>query len=81
MFISVFATAVTSATPAWLMILMIGLVFATALILYSIVSVFMSSTPVRRRFVRARHWIERAADAVFLGIGGRMLSDIRNPVI
>ncbi len=38
-----------------------------------------SSMPVRRRFVRARHWIERAAGAVFLGIGGRILSDARNP--
>jgi len=32
LFISVFATAVTSATPAWLMTLMIGLIFASALI-------------------------------------------------
>jgi threonine/homoserine/homoserine lactone efflux protein len=32
LFIAVFATAVTSATPAWLMTLMIGLIFASALI-------------------------------------------------
>lgn len=80
LFTSVFATAVTPATPGWLMSLMIGLVFATAMTWYSIVSVFMSSTPVRRRFVGARHWIERAAGAVFVGIGGRILSDTRNPV-
>ncbi|MBC8241351.1 MAG: LysE family translocator [Alphaproteobacteria bacterium] len=80
LFTSVFATSVTAATPIWLMLLMIGLVFAAALIWYAIVSVFMSSTPVRRRFTRARHWIERAAGVVFVGIGGRILVDTRNPI-
>jgi len=80
LFTSVFATSVTAATPVWLMLLMIGLVFAAALIWYSIVSVFMSSAPVRRRFTRARHWIERAAGVVFVGIGGRILVDTRNPI-
>jgi threonine/homoserine/homoserine lactone efflux protein len=79
LFTSVFATSVTSATPVWLMAVMIGLVFAAALTWYSIVSVFMSSAPVRRRFTRARHWIERAAGVVFVGIGGRIFWDARAP--
>ena len=81
LFTSVFATSVTAATPLWLMALMIGLVFAASLTWYSIVSVFMSSAPVRRRFVSARHWIERAAGVVFVAIGGRILSDTRNPIL
>ncbi|MDP6691123.1 MAG: LysE family translocator [Alphaproteobacteria bacterium] len=81
LFTSVFATSVTAATPVWLMALMIGLVFAAALLWYSPVSLFMSSAPVMRRFASARHWIERAAGAVFIGIGGRILSDARNPVL
>ncbi len=77
LFASVFATSVTAATPVWLMVLMIGLVFAAALVWYSLVSLFMSSAPVMRRFSHARHWIERAAGVVFIAIGGRILGDSR----
>jgi threonine efflux protein len=80
LFASVFATAVTSQTPAWLMGLMIGLVMAASLIWYSIVTLFMSSGPVMRRFQNARHWIERAAGVCFVGIGARILADARAPV-
>jgi threonine/homoserine/homoserine lactone efflux protein len=80
LFASVFATAVTASTPHWLMALMIALVMASALIWYSIVSLFMSSAPVMRRFQNARHWIERIAGASFILIGGRIIADARNPV-
>ena len=80
LFASVFATAVTSSTPGWLMMLMIGLVVASALVWYSIVALFMSSAPVVRRFQHARHWIERVAGASFVLIGGRIIADVRNPV-
>ncbi len=80
LFTSVFATAVTAQTPDWAMALMVGLVFASALIWYSIVSLFMSSRPVISRFRRSRHWIERAAGVCFVAIGGRILGDARSPV-
>jgi threonine efflux protein len=80
LFASVFATAVTASTPHWLMALMIGLVVASSLTWYSIVSLFMSSAPVMRRFQHVRHWIERVAGVSFLLIGGRIISDARNPV-
>jgi RhtB (resistance to homoserine/threonine) family protein len=80
LFASVFATAVTRATPSWLMVLMIGLVVLSALTWYSLVSLFMSSPPVMRRFQHARHWIERAAGVCFVAIGLRILADARNPV-
>jgi threonine efflux protein len=80
LFASVFATAVTGSTPEWLMMLMIGLVVASALVWYSIVALFMSSAPVVRRFQHARHWIERVAGASFLLIGGRIIADARTPV-
>ena len=80
LFASVFATAVTASTPGWLMALMIGLVMASALAWYSIVSLFMSSAPVMRRFEHARHWIERIAGVSFVLIGGRIIADARNPV-
>jgi len=80
LFASVFATAITAATPSWLMVVMIALVMASTLIWYTIVSLFMSSTPVMTRFGQARHWIERAAGVCFIGIGGRILADARTPV-
>ena len=80
LFASVFATAVTASTPAWLMALMIGLVVLSSVTWYSIVTLFMSSTPVMRRFQHARHWIERAAGVCFIAIGLRILVDVRNPV-
>jgi threonine efflux protein len=80
LFASVFATAVTASTPLWLMGLMIALVTASSLIWYSCVSLFMSSGPVMRRFQRARHWIERAAGVCFIGLGGKVLADARNPI-
>ena len=80
LFASVFATAVTETTPVWLMVAMIALVFASALMWYALVSLFMSSRPVIRRFQRLGHWIERAAGFCFIGIGGKILTDARNPI-
>jgi threonine/homoserine/homoserine lactone efflux protein len=80
LFTSVFATAVTASTPHWLMVLMIAITMASSLIWYSIVSLFMSSGPVMRRFQNARHWIERVAGVSFVLIGGRIIADARNPV-
>lgn len=80
LFASVFATAVTPDTPVWLMVLMIGLVTASSLVWYSIVSLFMSSSPIIRRFQKARHWIERTAGGCFIAIGGKVLADARNPL-
>ncbi|WP_296334514.1 LysE family translocator [Reyranella sp.] len=80
LFASVFATAVTASTPAWLMGVMIGLVTASSLAWYSCVSLFMSSGPVMRRFQRARHWIERAAGVCFIGLGGKVLADAGRPI-
>ena len=80
LFTSVFATAITAATPLWLMATMIGLVTASSLTWYSIVSVFMSSGLVMRRFQRSRHWIERAAGVCFIGLGAKVLADAARPV-
>jgi len=81
LFASVFATAITDATPLWLLVVMIGLVIAVSLIWYSIVSMFMSSTPVVARFQHTRHWIERIAGVSFVAIGGRILADSKTPAL
>ena len=80
LFASVFATAITDQTPAWLLVSMVMLVVASALAWYSLVSFFMSSRLVLERFSDARHWVERVAGVCFVAIGGRILADSRNPV-
>ena len=80
LFTSVFATAITDTVPVWGMMVMIGLVMASALTWYTIVAVFMSSRPVIARFRNAQHWIERAAGVCFVAIGGKILADSRSPI-
>lgn len=80
LFASVFATAVTPVTPAWVMALMIVLVGCASFIWYSAVTLFMSSASVVRRFQSVKHWIERAAGICFIGIGGKVMADARNPI-
>ena len=81
LFASVFATAVTPATPSWLMALMVGLVGAASLTWYALVSLFLASGPVMRHFERMRRWIDRTAGACFIVLGGKLLADARNPVL
>lgn len=80
LFTSVFATAVTDTMPLWVMGAMIALVMASAATWYTVVTLFMSSRPVIRRFENAQHWIERAAGVCFIAIGGKILADSRNPL-
>jgi len=79
-FTSIFATAVTEAMPVWVMAAVVGLVMASSLTWYTIVSLFMSSRRVISRFQNAQHWIERAAGVCFVAIGGKILADARNPI-
>ena len=79
LFASVFATAVTGTTPVWLMVGDDCSRLLQCLIWYALVSFFMSSAPVIRRFQNARHWIERAAGVCFIAIGGRILADGPQP--
>ncbi len=80
LFASVFATAITPTTPHWVMLAMIALVTLSSLIWYSLVSLFMSSAPVMRRFENAKHRIEKAAGVCFIGLGGKVIADARNPI-
>ena len=80
LFASVFATAITPQTPGWVLAAMVVLVVLSAFTWYVLVSLFMSSQPVLKRFSNMQHRIERIAGACFVAIGGRILADSRNPV-
>lgn len=80
LFASVFATAISPETPSWVMFVMIALVGLSSLVWYALVSLFMSSTPVMKRFEHMRHRIEKAAGVCFVALGGKVISDARNPL-
>ena len=77
LFSAVFAPAISQQTPGWLMVAMVGLVMLSAGIWYTLVTLFMSSALVVRRFRNVQHWIERAAGVCFVVIGGRVLVNAR----
>lgn len=80
LFASVFATSVTGETPLWVLAAMVFLVVAASASWYTLVSLFMSSAPVLRRFAGMQHRVERVAGVCFIAIGGRILADSRNPI-
>ncbi|MER0238352.1 LysE family transporter [Fulvimarina sp. MAC8] len=80
LFSSVFATGVSATTPLWLLCFMVALVGFSAFSWYCLVSLFMASAPVVRRFEKTKHWIERLAGASFVALGGKVLMDARSPV-
>lgn len=80
LFASVFATAVTPATPAWVMVLMVALVGASCLLWYALVALCLSAPAVSARMSAARVWVERAAGVCFVGFGGKVLADARHPI-
>ncbi len=80
LFASVFAPAISAQTPVWLMVSMVGLVMLSSAVWYTCVSLFFTAPMVRRRFMNARHWIERVAGVCFIAIGGRILFDSKSPV-
>lgn len=80
LFTSVFATSVSDVMPIGVMAIMIALVFASTLVWYMLVTLFLSSNAVIRRLKTAFHWVERIAGVCFIGIGGRILYDSRNPI-
>ena len=80
LFASVFATAITPQTSSATMTSMVALVAALTFTWYTLVSLFMASPPVMRRFARLKHWIERVAGACFMALGLKLIADARSPV-
>ena len=80
LFASVFATAITPRTETATMVVIVALVAGTTFAWYALVSLFMASAPVIRRFARLRHWIERAAGVCFVALGSKLIADSRSPL-
>lgn len=70
---SIFVALLPREVPTWMMLALIAIVTFNELWWYTAVSVFFSSGPVRRFYLRAKVWIDRVT-GVFLGaLGLRLL--------
>jgi threonine/homoserine/homoserine lactone efflux protein len=72
-FLAMFTTLVSPATPLAVQALY-GLWMCVAIAAwFSLVALVFTSAPVRQRFVRSGHWLERAMGLVLLGFAARLL--------
>jgi threonine/homoserine/homoserine lactone efflux protein len=69
---SVFVAILPSQVPGWMIAALIAIVTMNEIVWYSLVSLFFGSSPVRRFYLMAKRWIDRAT-AVFLGLLGLRL--------
>jgi RhtB (resistance to homoserine/threonine) family protein len=70
---SIFVAMLPSEVPTWMVIALIAIVTLNEVVWYSLVSLFFAASPVRRFYLVAKRWIDRAT-GVFLGaLGVRLL--------
>ena len=69
---SIFVAILPSEVPAWMIVALIVVVTMNEIVWYSLVSLFFGSSPVRRFYLMAKRWIDRAT-AGFLGFLGMRL--------
>lgn len=69
---SIFVAMLPGAAPGWMIVALIAIVTVNEIAWYSLVSLFFGSSPVRRVYLVAKRWIDRATGA-FLGLLGLRL--------
>jgi RhtB (resistance to homoserine/threonine) family protein len=76
---SIFVAMLPREIPRWMIVALIAIVTMNEIVWYSLVSLFFGSSPVRRFYLRAKRWIDRATGA-FLGLLGlRLLARAADP--
>jgi threonine/homoserine/homoserine lactone efflux protein len=76
---SIFIAMLPGEVPGWMIAALIAIVTMNEIVWYSLVSLFFGSPPVRRFYLIAKRWIDRATGA-FLGLLGlRLLWQARDP--
>jgi RhtB (resistance to homoserine/threonine) family protein len=76
---SIFVAMLPREIPRWMIVALIAIVAMNEIVWYSLVSLFFGSSPVRRFYLRAKRWIDRATGA-FLGLLGlRLLARAADP--
>jgi threonine/homoserine/homoserine lactone efflux protein len=69
---SIFVAILPTEMPGWLIAPLIAIVAINEIMWYSLVSMFFGSSPVRRSYLMAKRWVDRAT-AAFLGVLGLRL--------
>jgi threonine/homoserine/homoserine lactone efflux protein len=69
---SIFVAMLPSEMPTWMIVALIVILTMNEVVWYSLVSLFFGSSPVRRCYLVAKRWIDRATGA-FLGLIGLRL--------
>jgi RhtB (resistance to homoserine/threonine) family protein len=69
---SLFVAMLPSEVPGWMIAALIAIVTINEIVWYSLVSLFFGSSPLRRFYLLAKRWIDRAT-AAFLGLLGLRL--------
>ncbi|MGC9955204.1 MAG: LysE family transporter [Rhizomicrobium sp.] len=72
-FSSIFTLFVKPGSPVWLQAAAVGIATFDTLVWYGLVGVLFSRPAVRQVYGRLRHWIERAAGAVMVAFGARLI--------
>ena len=72
-FSSIFTLFVKPGSPVWLQAAAVGIATFDTLVWYCLVGVLFSHSAVRRGYGRLGHWIERAAGAVMVAFGTRLI--------
>lgn len=70
---SVFTLFLKPGSPLWLDTGAVAIVTFDCFVWYGLVGVLFSRAAVRRRYEKLQHWIERAAGAVMLAFGARLV--------
>ncbi|MCP5366372.1 MAG: LysE family transporter [Hyphomicrobiales bacterium] len=74
-FTSLFAVAVPPGAPLWFQAALVGTVVAMAALWYGAVALVLSGGRAGALYRRAEAWIRRAAGALFVAFGVRLLAD------
>lgn len=69
---SIFVAMLPSEAPGWMIVALIAIVTMNEVVWYSLVSLFFGASRVRRFYLMAKRWIDRATGA-FLGLLGLRL--------
>ena len=70
---SIFIAMLPREVPAWMILALIVIVTLNEIVWYSLVALFFGAEPVRRGYLKAKSWIDRAV-GLFLGaVGLRLL--------
>ena len=70
---SMFAAMLPTSPPLWMLVVLPPLLFCIEFVWYAIVALAFSSNRPRSLYLRAKHWIDRAAGAVVGALGVKLV--------